>query len=166
MKNKYFFPEPKKSKQSGFTLIEVIVSLAVLSLVMISLSYVSQMAVRSWESARNRSIAYNILQDAVESIRNARDTNSNSNRGWFNADDANIIDNTYLDMPNNPLLMTLPDGFTRSFSVEPRVSEVTYGGTNLADSKKKVTITISWRDRGKEKTLVGTTYFTDWKSKY
>ena len=142
--------------KNGFTLIEVVVSLAILTTVMLSLHFVAQMAVRSWDTAQKRSVAYNIIQDAVESIRNIRDNNVATASEWFAG-----TDNASL---NGVLMKPLPTGFTRDIVITDISSGIIYDGATIF--KKKVIVTVSWTDKIGKKTLSETTYFTDWKGKY
>ncbi|MFA7309261.1 MAG: prepilin-type N-terminal cleavage/methylation domain-containing protein [Patescibacteria group bacterium] len=134
--------------QKGFGLVEVMVSLSILALVMLGLVTLGRAAYGSFENARNRSIAYNIIQDTMENIRNERDTNIGSaGTTWFTG-----IDQATLDR-DNPVLDTR---FKRTVTITDEAS----------GRKKKVMVVISWPERTGIKTLSASTYFTDWKSKY
>ncbi|MBI2448654.1 prepilin-type N-terminal cleavage/methylation domain-containing protein [Candidatus Microgenomates bacterium] len=145
-------------KKNGFGLIEVLVSIAILTAVVLTLNFLAQMAYYSWENAQYKTAAYNIIQDATEYIRNTRDQNVGTSNGWF----AGLA--TQAEIEKNNGLITMPSGFTREIKVSDVASDIVYEGTAL--SKKKVEIKVSWKERRGERSLASVTYFTDWKSKY
>lgn len=73
-----FFLRPK----SGFTLIEVIISMAVLAVSFAAISGLLFYSIRANTANINRFMAYNLAQEGLEAIRNMRDSNWLSNFSW------------------------------------------------------------------------------------
>jgi len=146
----------KNNKQSGFGLIEVLVSLAILTIVVLGFNHLSNIAFISWENAKNKAIAYNIIQDTFEDIRNIRDANVNtSGVDWFDTLDAlDGLEETVEGFPS----------FTKKITIE--TLPVTLNGLLLSNSKKKITIEVSWSERRGERSLKSITYLTNWRGRY
>lgn len=63
-------------KQDGFTLVELVLAMAILSFVMTSTYAVSNRAFRTGREAKERVVAANIAQEQAEGLRNFRDNSS------------------------------------------------------------------------------------------
>lgn len=157
-KNKQFFRKissPKgsrlsRAKQAGFGLVEVMVSIALMTSVIIALHYLSQAAFRNWQNASNKAIAYNLIQGEVEKIHNQRDKNANTaGATWNNL----IVDSTGSITVDN-----------KNFNKTITVTDVAGGpGTG---TKKKVIVEIKWTESMGDKSLKSITYLTDWRARY
>jgi len=138
------------SKEMGFGLVEVLVSLSILTVVVLGFNFLSGVALRSWENAKNKSIAYNIIQDTFECTRNLRDINFNSPS--YDWDDGVNTENIEDVCPTNTEAF---NGFGRMIDIE-----------DISENKKKITIDVSWQERGQEKSLKSITYLTEWRGRY
>ena len=149
----------KKNKQHGFGLVEVLVSIAIISLVIVAFNQTAIYAYYNWEDARKKSIAYNLIQSTMEDLRNRRDVNVNlAGAKWSDA--------PFLSDGNNNLAnVTIgSDTYTTTVLVDP--ISVILLNKSFDNLKKKVTVTVGWTERVGSKTMSAVTYFTDWKGKY
>ncbi len=69
-------------KQKGFTLPEVIVSIAIIVIVIVTTTNLLVSSIRANNSNINRIIAFNLAQEAIEGLRNIRDGNWMHNQYW------------------------------------------------------------------------------------
>ena len=69
----------KKQKKSGFTLVETLVAIAILSISVLAASAAVQNSLQSSYYARDEITAYYLIQEAVEYVRNIRDGNALAN---------------------------------------------------------------------------------------
>ncbi len=137
-----------KNTKSGFSLVEIILSIALFALLLTAIAgfyiYGQQSSIKYGEKSR----AYAIAEQALEAIKNIKDTGFN-----------NIAIGTYgLVIGQNgswELLSEAPDiieGFTRIITIE-----------ELDDNTKKVTITITQTINSITKTIATlTSKFTNW----
>lgn len=148
--------QAKKNKQSGFGLVEVMVSIALMTSVVVALQYLSQAAFRNWQNATNKTIAYNLIQQEIEKIHNLRDKNANNLAVAGTTWDSGIVskDRTPLPPIDNKI-------FNETITVE----NVTVG-VPAANTKKKITVKIDWTDSSGSKSLQSITYLTDWRGRY
>ena len=148
----------KKDKQSGFGLVEVLVSITLIIMVMLALHALAQAAFYSWENAQNKSVAYNIIQSTIENLHNKRDTNIvSANTTWLSG----------LDSTSTPVVTTINNRqYSTAVTVSPVPLTLSSWPTILNDSKRKVVVTVTWKERLGDRSLMGVTYLTDWKSKY
>jgi type II secretory pathway pseudopilin PulG len=145
-------------KQSGFSLIEVVVSFTIFIIMGTGMILVSEGAFRAWENAKNKAVAYNIAQKYIELVRNTRDTNMSDSvtpmSEWASAG---------LDSYNGKNYSTdVVEGKTYSVSIDVVPVNSSVGN----DFKRKVTVNVTWNERVGAKSLSADTYLTDWKSKY
>ena len=143
----------KKNQQAGFGLIEVIVSITIMTMVLLALNELSRSAYYSWENASNKAAAYNLIQEEMENLHNIRDTNAVTSgvTSW----DAGISNSTQ----NNIQVGNIMYNETVTVAYVPVIG--------LADKlKKKVTVMVIWQERLGTRSLAATTYLTDWKPRY
>jgi|GEM_PF-717929 type II secretory pathway pseudopilin PulG len=76
------------TKRSAFTLVEVVISISVLSIVLFSMTALTITSIRSNQANINRLTAYYLAQEAVEGFRNMRDSNWMQNYSWDGSGDA------------------------------------------------------------------------------
>ncbi|MBI5787121.1 MAG: prepilin-type N-terminal cleavage/methylation domain-containing protein [Candidatus Niyogibacteria bacterium] len=69
--------------KAGFTLLETLVALAVLSLALAGALTLASMGVRSASSSFNQSSAFFLASEAVEYVRNIRDSNILTGEDWL-----------------------------------------------------------------------------------
>lgn len=87
----------KKITHAGFTLVETLVAIAILSLAITGPMVIAEKGISSAEYARDQVTAFYLAQEAVEYVRNIRDTNRIGGYagGWlweFGSSGANCLD--------------------------------------------------------------------------
>src|SRR6266404_2318694 len=75
MINKSIFKPKAHKNMKGFTLIETLVAVLLLSIAIVGPMTIAQKGLQTALIAKDQSTAFNLAQDAVEFIRFARDTN-------------------------------------------------------------------------------------------
>src|SRR3989344_424012 len=90
MKTKFTFRSSLKAKSlkleassSGFTIIETLVAIAILLLSIIGPLTIAEKGLASAEAARQEITAFYLAQEAIEYVRNIRDTNALQNGGQW-----------------------------------------------------------------------------------
>jgi len=142
-----------RNKQHGFSLVEVIISITLITMVILAFNQLAIFSFRNWENAENRTVAYNLIQSRIEELHNLRDGNiSNADPAviWY----SNIVSAT----------TSTPVG-GKTYTITTAISPLTVSFTSN-DSKRKVVVTVTWTERSGPKSLSSTTYLTDWKGKY
>jgi prepilin-type N-terminal cleavage/methylation domain-containing protein len=156
-------PARQKSNNRGFSLIEVVVSIAVLGIALLSITQLSQIFLRAERLASQRGEAAFFLQEGAEAVRFLRD------RSWHDFIDPIPADTPYfLIFSGGTYALTaaepaLLDGvFRRTITVSDARRDadddiVSSGGT-LTTSTKKISIAVSWR-RGQATTTETLEFF-------
>jgi len=88
----------RKARQSGFTLIEVVVSMAVLTIGLVSLLGVFGLAISATQESQQNMIAKQLANESLESIITARDTAQMQWSSIQNVSDGGIFLNGYQPM--------------------------------------------------------------------
>ena len=127
----------KVFNNQGQTLVEVVLALAVASLVLLALTRVVTISLKSAQFSKNQTLATHHAQETMEVIRAYRDQNS-----WT---DFSIKANC--ESPTG--LPGLTTGFNRDIDC------------TIAGDKVTVIVTVSW-DEGAHETKL-TSYFTQWQ---
>jgi len=143
----------RKKLQFGFGLVEVIVSITIMTMVVLALNALSRSAYYSWENASNKAVAYNLVQEEMEKMHNLRDTNAVTPgvASWY----AGIV-------TKSPTLIA-----GTIFTEEIKVDDTLASPTGIAaKSRIKITVIISWQERLGQRSLSGVTYLTNWKPRY
>lgn len=156
------------SAQQGFTLIEAIVSLMVLTLGIIPAYYLSQASQNIGNSIRDNLVAANLAQEGVEVIHGIRDTN------WFNgqAFGNGLTAGSYEVEWNSALpLVSFQDRYLRLDS-NGRYSYVAGTDTSF---KRRITITpvgteelkvvseVTWADRNRNRSVQVESHLFNWR---
>lgn len=106
-------------KQKGFTLVEAMVAISILSLAVTGPLIIAQKGIDSAIYARDQITAFYLAQEAVEYIRNARDTNRITGASWLNGLSNCIdsgsgqrctVDAQYTDFTNTSAIASCPSG--------------------------------------------------------
>lgn len=71
------------NQKKGFTLLETLIAIFILSLALTGPIYIATLAIRSSVETRDNISAYYLAEEAIEVIRNVRDTNSLNGRNWI-----------------------------------------------------------------------------------
>lgn len=173
MKNSDFiFPVPYL-KEAGFTFIETVVAVGIIA---VGLSVIFNVAINNLiasETSKNTFIAAFLAQEGYELIRNFRDVN------WLQATDTaqwlsspiSLADGNYEVDYNDPApqtnssrLLKIDSGGFYNYesgvnSIFKRLVNIKTTGTNQI----KVTVTVSWNERGKSKSLTTENLLYNWK---
>jgi len=73
----------KKSDNDGFTLVEVLIAMMILTMAIVSSSNLLANLLRANRISLMKMEAYYLAQEGLESVRNIRDTNWLQNQGWL-----------------------------------------------------------------------------------
>lgn len=94
----------KQSKQKGFTLLETLVAIFILTLAITGPVYIASIAFRNTIDGRDNISAQYLAEEVVEVVRNMRDTyaikHENASADWLTATGI-LEDSTYVDCLNN-----------------------------------------------------------------
>lgn len=149
-----------KSRQKGFTLIEALVALVILSTALVPLLALSNRSTSLAASIRNNLVASNLAQEGSEVVRNLRDQN------WVNglAFDAGLADcgqatcnwrvqwNSTVPIAlgaNPPLLFDAATSLYGYTAGNPSIYTRTVSIARSGAAHMVVTSTVSWPERGR-----------------
>ncbi|HEU0080675.1 MAG TPA: prepilin-type N-terminal cleavage/methylation domain-containing protein [Candidatus Paceibacterota bacterium] len=161
----------KRSALSGFTLVEAMVAISILSLAVTGPLVIAQKGISSAIYARDQITAYYLAQEAVEYVRNARDTNRIQGNPWLaslaackqgaSGGEACQIDARYTDFTSTGAVSACPGSGCPAISVDSSSGQYGYasGGAwkqtaftrtvsidDRASAKEAViSVTVSWR---------------------
>lgn len=154
-----------KNRNSGFTLLETLGALSVLILAVAGPLTLASYVLRSASVSQNRLVAFYLGQEAIEYVRNLRDSNAiNGEANWLNGLDACISpNNCAVDLKHNLIkdialcpklkydstygFYNCDDGSDSTFSRSIQLSPV---NTSIYEGKiyeYKITVTTSWQER-------------------
>lgn len=135
--------------QQGQSLGEVVVALGVAVLMAAGLLVGMTVSLRNTESARTRSQAVKFAQEAIEAVRQLRDSDWAEFRG------------------RSGLWCLSESGDWSQASVCPKLATIFTRGVqfswNNGEARMDVTATVSWNDGNTTHTSELTTFFTQWK---
>ena len=159
----------KTQKSKGMSLIEILIVISIVTIGLVYLLGMFSFSLRIAGSEEKLTRANFIAQEAMEGVRNFRDETN-----WEVDGLGTITTSTFyhLEKTGSPPKWTLSpeaktiDGFEQIivFDNVRRDSDdniVENGGTINSDTKK-VTVTVSWLERGKSKEVELITFFTKW----
>lgn len=89
----------KHMTQKGFTIIESLVAIAVLTLGIMGTMSAAQSGLSSFNFSKNQIVAFYLAQEGFEQIRNIRDENRLNGVDWLTGIAANSSDPCYFDYP-------------------------------------------------------------------
>ncbi len=138
--------------RKGFSVIEIVVALGIISVVMVSLPQIGALSLRLSSLASNRVQAAFLLNEGIEATRFLRDD------GWGAHIEPLALDIDYFLLfggSDYQLATVEPPFLNGKFQRELRFSEVLRNGQDDIDSvgtsdplTKKVAVTVSWNERG------------------
>lgn len=150
-----------KDNKKGILVIEVLIVVAIITIGLSNLLGLTEFSIRGSNLAKETAKALNLTKEAIEATRSIRDGDWDKmiggNHGLTNADG-------YWDFEGTENII---DEFTRTILIENVQRDtndniVESGGTNDLDTKK-ITVIISWYEKGKIRQIEIPTYLTNWK---
>ncbi|OGM97894.1 MAG: hypothetical protein A2735_02950 [Candidatus Yanofskybacteria bacterium RIFCSPHIGHO2_01_FULL_41_21] len=154
--------------QKGFTLVETLVSLVILTVVLIPILNLSDSITRVNASLQDNLIAAGLAQEGLEVVRAIRDTN------WFNsrAFDSGLNDGTYqiewnsntlLSLNGNPVLKLDNGRYNYSTGTSTKFSRaITI--TKINTGELKIVSAVTWTSRGSiNKSIDAELHLFNWK---
>jgi len=157
-----------KKEGSGFILLEILITIALIGIVFFVLLDIGFLAMNNWSVAKRELVADSLIKEELEALRGFRDKTK------WNVDGLGLV-NTGQDNPyylvNNQGKWTLVSGeeiieiFKRKIIFENvsrtggKIDDV-YNPANNDPDTKKVTVTVKWP----EKSLSVVSYLTNWKN--
>jgi len=121
-------------KESGFTLLEVIIAMAILSIGLLAIGYMQITAIDSNATANRITEGTSLAQDKMEELITHRMTHPD------------------LNASGNPHTDTSHPGYTITWNVTDDPTN-TGDGVEITDAKQ-INITCQWLDRGRQKQTV------------
>ncbi len=157
-----------RTKQKGFALIEVIVSIVILSLVLVAAVGLLYSVGQAVETNRDRLTATYLAQECLELVRNARDTSWKNYEPW----DCAWKETTPCEgkqivnlIKQNPVMINEESTkFSRDFQVESieNVLQAQRSRTLSNSEEVKITCTVSWGENSK---LSISEILTNWRKR-
>lgn len=155
-----------KKNKKGFSLVEILVVIAIIGLSMASLISLANFALVVQANLKQNLIATNLAIEAIEAVAAIKSDN------WSNASSLTLGAPYHPVKNGSPLKWSLSagieviNGFSREviFSQVARDSDddiVASGGTPDPDSRK-ITVSVSWNERGKNYQVTLNSYLMDW----
>ena len=149
MKN-IFNSKKKYNRESGFSLVEVVVASAIISLSLVAIIQIAGSALVFSRQATNVYVASTYLEEGAEAMRTIRDNN------WTNISSLSSSSTYYLNFNNSTNTWSVSTSsstlgnFTRTITVSPvsRDSnyDITTSGGSVDTNVEKVTVTVSWNE--------------------
>lgn len=154
--------------QAGFTLVEAMVTLVILTTALIPALFLSTQATNVSFSIRNNLTATNLAQEGVEIVRAIRDNN------WFQglAFDNNLADgqwrvdwnsDTLIALDANPVLK-INNGLYNYSAGTDSIFKRTITVTKVNAAELKVVSDVTWTERGnRAKSIQAESHLFDWR---
>ena len=156
--------------KKGISLIEILVAVSIIAVTLTSLLGLASFSLKTTMLVKETNQANNIAQEMMEQIRNLRDGTS------WNVDGVGTLTagiNYYIQKVGDPAQWQALSGtetvygFTKKAVFENVMRDgsdniVEAGGINDADTRK-VTVTVSWQERGRTHSTELITYLTNWR---
>lgn len=167
------------NSQKGFTIIEVIVSIGIITFVSVAMSTLANRSLQAGVNSANRTKAYGLAQQMVEIVRNTRDNNWLKSLAWNAGLETDNNDTSLGNLYNkligaNPTLVAnaidgkkdavkLVDnsGFVVSLRFYP-IKTSSDTDINVDNVIEKVEVTVTWQS-GAAGTVKSETYISNWK---
>ena len=157
----------------GIFTIEILVAVAIITVTLTSLLGLVGFSLRAAALTKETFLANELTKGAIEAVRNIRDGDwdkmTNGNHGLTNA--GGFWDFTGTEDTIN--------GFTRTILIEDVYRDNTPGDSEATDdietdgiiegsdyldfNTKKITVTVSWQEKGRSHQIEIVTYLTNWK---
>lgn len=160
---------------AGFTLIEVLLALAVVGVSFGSIFSLLSASVKSSTNITNQLIAANLAQEGLEIIRNIRDSNYVASRAWDEGFDTDgclstskacevAYDIGLTDITPDDVRLKLNDIGGYSYIGVQETPFIRSVFLNRETGEKiRVRVEVSWEAQGQSSTLTAETLLYDWK---
>lgn len=156
----------KNKQQNGIGMIEVIVSLAIITTTFWGFLELAKFSIKTQEQSQAKIEASNIASETIEAIRAVRDEN------WDNLANLSLETKYYPIISENKWVLTPTDpgpinGIYDRWFIAKRVYRDTNDDISSSGAEdpltRKITATVEWVNRGKTEQINLITYLTDWK---
>lgn len=168
---------------TGFTLLETLAALTVLVFGILGPLNLASYSLRSAGTSENSLVAFHLAQEAMEYIRNKRDTNAlKGESNWLdgmaqsggNGNPCGQSNGCYVDIPNNDIVKCSGSGcpslrynattglYSYNASDPVSIFTRTVRLARVSDYEENVNITVSWQDRFGTKSFIVEENFFDW----
>lgn len=154
----------------GFTLIETLVAITILTVSIIGPFYAIQTALRASYLARDNMVAASLSQEAIEYIRSVRDNNYLAGRSWLYGLNACIpgpctVDPTQSSGNISSSIQPLYLSSTNIYNQQGAGTQTRFTRqvtmTELNEREVRITVTVTWNRHGNQ-TVTVTDVIQDW----
>lgn len=175
------------TKKSGFTLVEILVAISILSIAILATFTAVSQSLKATNFSEDQIIAYHLADEALEYVRNKRDSNaiqhivalgSGDTYGWLTGiSDSCVATACYIDVniPGNNIVecsgnaASCPtlryDGATGLYQYASGVTTMyrrSVGLTMINAREASITVTISWTAQNISKSYTQTLVLNNW----
>lgn len=166
-----------RTKNSGFTLVELLVSIFILGVSLTAIMFSITASLNSASTVKNNYIASLLVQEGMEVVRNVRDAEWFSSATFGNNLPAGVWevqwDSTAISRPfsnarlkkDNSGSYSYTSGTDTPFSRRIEICKTTSGSgkcINNAAAEVMVTVQVSWDERGQTKTVNAEEHLFNW----
>lgn len=166
-----------KRAQKGFGIVEVLIASMILVTVVGAVVALGSASVRGGLNAADKTVAYNLVQECLETVRGERNTAwtdgvaNEWTAGMINPSDDKVLavlkeSEGCKSKIGEEGIGTPKVSFTRELeiaSVPWYTAAVPFQNSNPGKIIKKVTVKVTWTSEYGEKSIQGSTYLSDWK---
>lgn len=158
----------KPNNQQGFSLIEVIIAIFVITIGIVAVVNLVSSAIGSVAISESQVIATNLCQEGLEVVRNIRDSNWKIGESWNNglsSGDYRIEynSNNLLSISGNPALKLDSNGYYQYSNGSDTLFHRKITINNINDHELDAISEISWSQRGKSFDVTAKIKLYDWR---